>query len=88
MNGRYNGYGTFKDVEREKFFKGEMNGKTADGQFCSKLAVTQGHFEKGKLEGESRVLFKNGDEFRGLFKQGSPSGYGEYMFQNGAEILG
>lgn len=44
-----------------------------------------GQFVNGKLFNKTRVIFKNGDEYRGNFKDGRPSGFGTITY-NGTII--
>lgn len=56
-------------------------------------------FEKGKFSGEidkqnliphgyGKLIYDNGDEFRGIFNLGKKTGRGEFFFKNGDSYIG
>ena len=41
----------------------------------------EGEFERAKYEGEGKIQFENGDEFRGEFKRGRQKGKGDFLWK-------
>jgi hypothetical protein len=64
------------------------NCQNGRGKYIFKNAVYEGDFINGKIHGEGKMIYSNGDIYIGQFSNAQRSGYGSYIHANGKKYNG
>lgn len=87
---QFEGYGEYHYISLHAVFAGEWeNGlQHGYGQYKSLAFSYQGEWDKGWMDGEGTLVFKNGDRYEGSIHENIIDGIGCYTYSNGNRYEG